>query len=265
MTESQVASSAAFHGPYQTKHEHALAGDILKSARDALESTAAKFSTDVISDATVRARYAAGIRRVSLLVQAEVDAGQMSIAEGAKYCNQLRNQILLETRKVTSSVGRANAEKKKPVGPTLQESLDKYSRKAYGKPFTELSEAERNRVSYSVIESAGRNDAAVTAGTRKLRVAGKVGLLITGALAAHAILTAPDKIQEAARQGTVIQGGVLGGYLAGLATPWVCGPGTPLCALAVAILGVAVGSIATGSAFNAYEDEIKEFGAWGIR
>lgn len=264
MAENQTAS-ATFYGPYQTKHEHALDGDVLKSARDALESAAAKFSADAISDATVRARYTAGIQRVSRMVQTEVDSGHMSIADGAKYCNELRNQILVETRKVTSSAARAYAEKKKPVGPTLQESLDKYSRKAYGKPFAELSEAERNRVSYSVIESAGRNDTAVTAGTRKLRVAGKVGILITGALAAHAILTAPNKIQETARQGTVIQGGVLGGYLAGLATTWVCGPGAPLCALAVAILGVAVGSIATESAFNAYEDEIEEFGAWGIR
>jgi len=53
MAESQTASSVVFHGPYQTKHEHTLDGDILKSARDALESTAAKFSTDVTSDATV--------------------------------------------------------------------------------------------------------------------------------------------------------------------------------------------------------------------
>jgi hypothetical protein len=264
MAENQTAS-ATFHGPYQTKHEHVLEGDILQAARNALESAAAKFSTDAISDAAVRARYASGIKRVSLMVQIEVDAGHMSIADGAKYCNELRNQILVETRKVTSSAARAYAEKKKPVGPTLQESLDKYSRKTYGKSFAELSEAERSRVSYSVIESAGRNDAAVTAGTRKLRVAGKVGILITGGLAAHAILTAPNKIQETARQGTVIQGGVLGGYLAGLATTWVCGPGAPLCALAVAILGVAVGSIATEVAFNAYEDEIEEFGAWGIR
>jgi len=33
----------------------------------------------------------------------------------------------------------------------------------------------------------------------------------------------------------------------------------------VAILGVAVGSIATEFAFNAYEDEIEEFRSWGIR
>lgn len=265
MTESQTASSVVFYGPYQTKREHTLDGDILKSARDALESTAAKFSTDVISDATVRARYTAGIRRVSLLVQAEVDSGQMSVAEGAKYCNQLRNQILLETRKVTSSVGRAYAEKKKAVGPTLQESLDKYSRRAYGKPFAELSDIDKDKVSYSVIKSAGRNDTAVTAGTRRLKIAGKVGILITGALAAHAILTATDKVKETVRQGTVMQGGVLGGYLAGLSTAWVCGPGAPLCALAVAIIGVAAGSLATELAFNAYEDEIEEFRAWGIR
>jgi len=128
-----------------------------------------------------------------------------------------------------------------------------------------LSDIDKDKVSYSVIESAGRNDTAVTAGTRRLTIAGKVGILITGALAAHAILTATDKVKETVRQGTVIQGGVLGGYLAGLSTAWVCGPGAPLCALAVAIIGVAAGSVATELAFNAYEDEIEGFRAWGIR
>jgi hypothetical protein len=265
MPDIQINSNMVLNGPYQTKQEHSLGGDILKSAQDALESASAKFSTDVISDAGVRARYAAGIKRVSQLVQSEVDSGRMSIADGAKYCNQLRNQISLETRKATSPVGRAYAEKKKPVGPTLPESLDKYSRKLYGKPFSSLSDAERSRTSYSVIESAGRNDAVVTSGTQKLRIAGKVGILITGALAAHAILQAEDKVTEVARQGTLIQGGVLGGYLAGLTTTWVCGPGAPLCALAIAIIGIAAGAVATESAFSAYTSEIEEFRVWGIQ
>lgn len=254
-----------FDGPYATGHEHVLNANILGSARDALESAAVKFSMDVISDAGVRARYVEGIQRVSRMVQAEVDSGRMSVADGARYCNTVRNQILVETRKVTSATARAYAEKKKPVGPTLQESLDKYARKLYGKAFAELNDAERNRASYMVIESAGRNDVAVTTGTRALKVAGKVSMLITGALAAQSILASRNKVREFARQGTVIQGGILGGFLAGFAVSTICGPGAPVCALAVSLVGVTFGAMVTEAAFDAYEDELEEFSAWGIR
>ncbi len=263
MPESK-AGSMEFRGQYRPGSEHALDADVLGLSREALESAAAKFSLDVIGDAAVRARYVDGIRRVSRMVQEEVDAGRMSAADGAKYCNMLRNQILVETRKVTSAVGRAYAEKKKPVGPSLQESLDKYSRKQFGKAFAELSEVERSRASYLVIESAGRNDAAVTVGTRVLRTAAKVGMLVTGALAAHAILTSEDRVRELARQGTVMQGGILGGYLAGLAVSSLCGPGAPLCALCVTLVGVAFGAKAAEAALEVVEDEIEEFRTWGL-
>lgn len=264
MSENETGS-VTFRGQYPPGGEHALDADALGLSREALESAAAKFSLDVISDAAVRARYVEGIRRVSRMVQDEVDSGRMSAADGAKYCNLLRNQILVETRKVTSAVARAYAEKRKPVGPSLQESLDKYARKQFGKTFAELNEAEKNRASYLVIESAGRNDAVVTIGTRTLRTAGKVGILVTAALAADAILKSDDKVQALVRQGTVMQGGILGGYLAGLAASSLCGPGAPLCALGVTLIGVAFGTKVTEAVLDVYEDELEEFRNWGIR
>ncbi|MDR5736561.1 MULTISPECIES: hypothetical protein [unclassified Caballeronia] len=242
-----------------------LTSDLFGDARDALEATMLKFSADAISDERVRARYAEGIRRVSQLVQSEVDSGKMTAYEGAVYCNQLRNQILVETRKVTSSWNRARAEKKKPFGPTIEESVNKYSNRLYGKPFSALTSAEKEAASYAVIASAGRNDTSVTAGTTIMRDTAKGTILLTAGLAAYAILRADDKVTEVARQGTVIGGGVLGGYVTGMSTAALCGTGAPLCALAIAILGTISGSVVTEYAFDQYEIAVKELQKWGIQ
>lgn len=50
-------TSQAFSGTYQTKHEHALDGaNILRSAREALESAGVYFGAQAISDAQTRTR-----------------------------------------------------------------------------------------------------------------------------------------------------------------------------------------------------------------
>jgi hypothetical protein len=94
-----------------------------------------------------------------------------------------------------------------------------------------LSEAERNTVYYSVIETAGRPNATVNAKVRKLQVRAKVFLIITALLAADSIVNAKDKVREAARQGNIIAGGMLGGGLAGFGVSFICGPAEPVCAV----------------------------------
>ncbi|WP_250441104.1 hypothetical protein [Caballeronia sp. AZ1_KS37] len=256
----------AFSGPFATQNEHAIdASEYLRKAEEALASTAATFANEAISDARVRQRYAAGIQRVSHMIQQEVEAGRMSAIDGATYCNRLRNQILIETRKVSSTVGRAYATKMKPVGPTLQETLDRYSRRLYQKSFLALTDVEKSNVAYSVIQSAGRNDVRVTAATGKLALAGRVAILVTATLAVVAIASSEDKITETSKQGTVIMGGMLGAFLAGLGTSFVCGPAEPICALGFALVGMGAGTALTELAFDAYIDEIREFESWGLR
>lgn len=239
--------------------------NILRSAREALESAGVYFGTQAISDAQTRTRYAEGIRRMSQMVQDEVNAGTMTAAEGAAFCQQMRNRIMEETRKATSPQGLPFAQAKKLDGRSLDWLLDRYSQKLFSKPFTSLSAAERDRAYWAVIEAAGHNNASVTAKVARLRTAGKVSILITAALAAHEVVTANDKATELARQGTIIQGGVLGGFIGGLAVSPVCGPAAPICAIAVLLIGSAAGSIATQMAFDAYEDELREFQAWRMR
>lgn len=104
----------------------------------------------------------------------------------------------------------------------------------------------------------------MTSGTQLLRSAGTGAILLTAGLAAYAILEADDKVTETARQGTVIEGGLLGGYLAGFATASPYGPGAPLCALAVAIAGTATGSLAAEYVLDKYQVEIQELRKWGV-
>jgi hypothetical protein len=255
----------SYEDEFNINQMHVLDDDsILKSARDALESAGARFSMDAIMDANVRVRYMNGIKRMSLAVQEEVASGRVSIRDAAIFCNEVRNQILEEGRKVTSTQARAYAEYLKPTGVSLDELLDKYS-KPFKKSFSELTEFEKNQVYYSVIEASGRDRATVTIATKRLKLIGKVGLLVTAVLATHAILNSENKVTEIARQGTVIQGGVLGMFVAGLTVGAICGPGAPACAVAVLLIGAATGSVATEVAFETYMDEVKEYATWGIR
>jgi hypothetical protein len=264
MTNAQ-GNSTVLHGPYETRQEHSLDRAFLKSARESLEAAGIYFSTSAISDATVRARYAEGIRRISRMVQEEVDAGRMSASEGAAFCNSMRNQIMEETRRVTSPQGLAAAQAKKAHGYTLDTILDRYSNRLFSKPFRYLTEAEKDQAYYSAIEAAGRNDVVVTAKTARLRTAGKVGILVSAALAGYSILTADDKLTETARQGTIIEGGMIGAFLAGLTISTICGPGAPFCAVAVLIIGSTAGATVTDVAYDRYLDEVREFQEWGIR
>jgi hypothetical protein len=129
----------------------------------------------------------------------------------------------------------------------------------------ELSTAERDRAYFAVIEAAGRDNAQVTVKAARLRIAGKVGILIAAALAAHEVIKAKDKVTEFAKQRTTMEGGVLGGFVAGLGVSSVCGPAAPVCAIAVLLIGSTAGSIATEMAFDAYEHEFREFQAWRMR
>ena len=58
-------------------------------------------------------------------------------------------------------------------------------------------------------------------------IMGKLGVLVTAALATYQILNAENKPKEAARQGIIVGAGALGGVLAGMGVSAFCGPGMP--------------------------------------
>ena len=252
-------------GPFAVGQEHELPSP-LRLARDEFEAAASRFATDAIRDARLRQLYTSNIQRISREVQAEVDAGRVSVLEGARFCQRMRNQIMEETRVASSAQGRAYAESMKKDGRSLGALLDKYAVEHFQRPFDGLSEAEKSKVFYSVIESASRDRSKVSAATRRLAVLGKVGLIVTAILAVHAVAVADDKPTEAIRQGVLIGGGFVGGGVAGavLAAP-LCGPGAVVCAVAIVLLGSVAGSLVADSWMRTAYDELEEFLRWELR
>ncbi len=74
----------------------------------------------------------------------------------------------------------------------------------------------------TVLKKAGGANADVSAKVRRLQVSARVAILFTAIIATGEVIGAKDKVKEAARQGSIIAGGMIGGSLAGLAVSFVC-------------------------------------------
>ena len=251
-------------GSYVVQREHALQDSPLERALELMEGTALRFSLDAISDEKIRANYIKNIKRMSQQTLDDVRAGKITAREGVQFSNEMRNKILMEHRKVTSAQGLAVVQKKKPEGRVLQDLLDKYSEQLFKKDYNLLTSAEQSKVHYTILEAAGRDDTSFSNGTKKMQLMGKLGILITAALATYQILNAENKVKETARQGLIVGGGAAGGILAGLGVSALCGPGAPICAFAVVIVGTIVGGVAGGAVAESLDEELEEFSHWDI-
>ncbi|WDD94314.1 hypothetical protein Bsp3421_004432 [Burkholderia sp. FERM BP-3421] len=129
--------------------------------------------------------------------------GHITVKDGAIYINQLRDKLFVEYRRYTSAIGVASAEKIKLKSRGFDYYLDKYARREFNQPFSALTERERNKVYYVVIEAAGRPNDDVNAAIRRMRVMAKVAMLVTSLFAVGAIIHADKKVKEAARQSSI--------------------------------------------------------------
>jgi len=251
-----------YNGSYNTQSKHSLGSGLLEAAISDWEAIATKFGTDAIKDSSTRARYTSHIEEISKQVRQEVDSGRMMLKEGAEYCNQLRDKLFIEYRKYTSAVGVAHAERLKLSSRGFDYYLNKYARKEFQKNFTDLTQQERGKIYYEVIKAAGRGNDIVNTKIKTLRVRGNVFLLVTAILATGEIVDAKNKVKEAARQGSIIAGGMLGGGFAGFGVSFVCGPAEPLCAVALVLIGSNLGGMAGRVVSDVYQEELDEFMRW---
>jgi hypothetical protein len=252
-------------GSYETKKQHPLNTAIVDAAISDYEAVATKFAQSAIADGRTRENYINHVRRISVEVKDQVRTGKISVKEGAEYCNQLRDKLFIEYRKYTSAVGVAQAEGLKLNSKGIDFYLNKYATKQFGKQFPDLTEAEKNRIYYAVLESAGRPNAVVSAESARLRVMGKIGILMTAALATYQVIRADKKVKEAARQGSIVAGGMLGGGIAGFGAGLLCGPAAPVCVFALVALGSNLGGMAGAALNDVYQDELDEFARWNSR
>lgn len=259
MTEPYIVT-----GSYIVQREHALRDAPLDRALELMEGAALRFSLDAISDEKVRSSYLKNIKRMSLQVLSDVNAGKITALEGVEFTHEMRNKIMMEHRKFTSAQGLAIVQKKKPDGRTLQSLFDRYSQQPFKKSYSSLSTAEQSKIHYFILEAAGRDDSKFTKGTQKMLIMGKLGTLVTAALATYQILNAENKPKETARQGVIIGGGAAGGLLAGMGVSAFCGPGAPFCAIAVVLAGSIAGGVAGGVVAESLDEELEEFSHWDI-
>ena len=259
MTEPYIVT-----GSYVVQREHALQDSPLDRALELMEGTALRFSLDAISDEKIRASYTKNIKRMSQQVRDDVKAGRITAQEGVKFSHEMRNKIMMEHRKFTSAQGLAIAQRKKKDGKGLKTLLDIYSENFFQKGYDSLSDVEKNKVHYAILESSGRDNARFTAGTKKMLVMGKLGVLVTAALATYQILNADNKPKEAARQGIIVGSGAVGGVLAGMGVSALCGPGAPICAIAVVLAGTIAGGVAGEAVASSLDEELEELTHWDI-
>lgn len=251
-------------GLFEAGQEHELEYPVLDNAIATLEGVAIKFSTDAINDANVRVSYVSNIKRVTSEVKEMVQAKKITVKEASEFCYEMRNKILEEHRKYTSSTGLSFAENHKKIPPKLDDLYNKYAFKKFGHSFNELTVQQKNSIYYEIIESSSRDNPKFTTSNKRLKVMGKVGVLITASLATYEILNAENKPKEAIKQSMQIGGGVAGGWLASLAVAPICGPGAPVCAIALLLLGSAAGGVVGSAMADSLDEEIEEFTTWKI-
>lgn len=262
MSTTEAQSKITREGNYATQQTHTLEKGVLEAAIVEFEAVAAKFAADAIKDSKTRERYMAHIKEVSDETRKQVDGGHITVKDGAIYINQLRDKLFVEYRRYTSAIGVAGAEKIKLSSRGFDYYLDKYAQRQFVKPFSQLTELERSKVYYAVIEAAGRPNDDVNASIRKMRVMAKVAILVTSLFAIGAIINADDKVKEAARQGSIIAGSMLGGGIAGLLVSFMCGPAEPVCAAILVYIGTSAGAITGEMVNDVYQDELDEFYRW---
>lgn len=255
----------SFYRYYLYKEYHPADESVLEKALEALEGAAIKFSTDAISDANQRENYNKNMRRVVEAVRSEVKSGRISVKDAAEFCYEMRNKIMAETRAKTSVQGLAIAERRKRVPPELIDLLDKYAVEQFGKKFAALTAEQKSTVHYTIVESAARPDAVINTTNKVLKVAGKVAIIVTIIYAGYEIANAENKKKETIRQAGTIGGGVLGTLAAGALVSMACGPGAPVCAIALMLAGGVAGSLVASSTLDYFDDEIEEFTRWAIR
>ncbi len=248
---------------WQPEREHQLSDPrYLSKQLEAFEGAAIKFASDFIEDAHARSLYQSNIQRVSLEIMEEVKKQKIPVSEASKYVNSLRNQIMMDVRSITSSHGLARAQNKKMHGISYEKTLEKYNKT--GKPFSTLSKDQKSKIYYKIIESGGRDNIKISISNKKLELLGKITLLMTATLAIYAIAGADNHAKESIRQGVAISGGVAGGILASLGASTICGPGAPICAIALILAGSITGGILASEANDMLDAEYEEWTKWNI-
>lgn len=234
-----------------------VAGDELERAIKLLESEAAGFAESIIKDPSARAEYSRNTKAASEEIIDLVRQRKITPHEGAQVANAMRNQIMELARSKLSNFGLEVSQDMKKAGPPLSHFEEHYALKRFKRSFSALSQAEKEAVWIDIVHAAGRSNNVVNMRVKWYGIAGRTLLVASLAFAVYNVATAEDKPRQAAKEGTVIAGGVAGGAAASAAVivlasnpgGWVVG--------AVIFVGAAIGGVGTSELFDYFWPEKK--------
>lgn len=207
-----------------------------------LHSEVAAVGSQLEWDSVVRRKYNVQAERYVQDLRTRVTRGQLTWRAAAEDARNTRDAIMQSMRRETTPVLRAFAEQKKPISPTLNELVAKYTIEKFGPNanFHKLTIAERNVVYAEVVAASSRPNAKVNGYLKRASRLGRGLIFVSLAVSAYNVATADDKVAATGREvvmtGAGLGGSVAGGAIAGL----VCGPGAPVCVTIGAFVGGAV-------------------------
>jgi hypothetical protein len=224
----------------------------LETSLGLLKNEFANFGGRFIQDGAVRQGYMRQTAELANAMREEVRSGRLTPAQAAEEANKIRNAILDASRIKSSDIGRAVAEAEKWTGKTLRELEAKYARKLYQRPFSTLSQMEKNKVWLEIVESSGRSRPKINLQAARWSKLGRGLVFVSAGIAVHNVLTAEEPMRQAAKESTTLGVGIAGGALAGALAPHnlLCGPAAPVCVGVSVFVGGALAAFGADLAFD---------------
>jgi hypothetical protein len=209
---------------------------------------AAAGAREGIGIAQIREAYINQIRKAANEILEEAWSGKISAQEGAEKAVKLRNYILEVAREEGPAFARAIAAKKKEVGKSLAALQEQWANYAFKKPYSQLSNPEKDIVALKIIGGAGRPNQDYIKLAKYFGMAGKTLAVVTVAISAYKIFVSDNKLLTAGREGTIIGGGIVGGGIA-LAI-FGCAATAIICVGAALFVGSFIGAEAAEKGFD---------------
>lgn len=209
------------------------------AAMEQLHVQAFALSAQFTSDAAVRQSYVKNIQAMSADLRMKVRLGELTWKQATEEANVLRNEIMAITRGRTAPIGLAIAQRLKKDGVTLNAIIAKRTLQSFGAQarFEQLTEAQKAEVYKAVMDGGGRGNVAVSTKVAFISQFTRAILILSLSVSAYVILTSPQPMQTAKREGAVMGAGLAGSVGGGMVAGLMCGPGSPVCVAIGAFVG----------------------------
>lgn len=205
-----------------------------ESAVNALQGDISAAAARLLIDPRLRLEYSKRIKEMAEDLRSRANIGLISWEQAAQQAQETRNLI--------TPLGRAMAQQMKSSGKTLNELVAKKAISMFGPRtnFNTLSQAQKNQIYASIVESAGKSNPQVNLRMLKLSRIGKGLVVLSIAVSLYEIYTSDNKVAETGRQLAINGAGIAGGAAGGMVAGLVCGPGAPVCVLIGGFIGGAL-------------------------